>query len=77
MFLRWIPQASLAAVIMCAVVHMIDVHLAVTLWRAKRKDLVILSTTFIVCIVGGVEVIFVYFAWNESIYCILFVIFTI
>ena len=52
---RWIPRASLAAVIMCAVVHMIDLQLVVTLWRACKKDFVVWVVTFCSSIVWGVE----------------------
>ncbi|XP_056127856.1 sodium-independent sulfate anion transporter [Rhinichthys klamathensis goyatoka] len=59
----FIPKASLAAVIICAVSPMMDFRVPVQLWRVKRLDLVPFMVTFLVSfwevqygIVGGVAV---------------------
>ncbi|XDV22614.1 hypothetical protein PO909_027477 [Leuciscus waleckii] len=59
----FIPKASLAAVIICAVSPMMDFRVPVQLWRVKRLDLVPFLVTFLVSfwevqygIVGGVAV---------------------
>lgn len=45
----FIPKSALAAVIICAVLYMIDVKTVTTLWRVKKIDLIPLITTFLVC----------------------------
>ncbi|XP_051980163.1 sodium-independent sulfate anion transporter [Xyrauchen texanus] len=59
----YIPKASLAAVIICAVSPMVDFSVPVQLWRVKRLDLLPFLITFLVSfwevqygIVGGVVV---------------------
>uniref|UniRef100_A0A672Q7X4 Sodium-independent sulfate anion transporter-like n=1 Tax=Sinocyclocheilus grahami TaxID=75366 RepID=A0A672Q7X4_SINGR len=59
----YIPKASLAAVIICAVSPMMDFRVPVQLWRVKRLDLLPFLVTFVVSfwevqygIVGGVVV---------------------
>lgn len=51
----FIPKATLAAVIICAVLHMVDYEVLLPLWRSKRIDLVPLSVTFVACLVWGLE----------------------
>ncbi|XP_071498153.1 sodium-independent sulfate anion transporter-like [Diadema antillarum] len=51
----FIPKASLAAVIMYAVVFMIDYHIVVDLWRVKKLDLIPLFVTFFLSLWLGVE----------------------
>lgn len=48
-FFYYIPKSALAAVIICAVVYMIDVNTVKSLWRVKKIDLLPLVTTFLVC----------------------------
>lgn len=59
----YIPKASLAAVIICAVAPMVDLHVVTELWRIRKLDLLPFSVTFLMCfwevqygIVGGVMV---------------------
>ncbi|XP_051550069.1 sodium-independent sulfate anion transporter [Myxocyprinus asiaticus] len=59
----YIPKASLAAIIICAVSPMVDFSVPVQLWRVKRLDLLPFLITFLVSfwevqygIVGGVVV---------------------
>nr|XP_020669252.1 sodium-independent sulfate anion transporter isoform X1 [Pogona vitticeps]XP_020669262.1 sodium-independent sulfate anion transporter isoform X1 [Pogona vitticeps]XP_020669271.1 sodium-independent sulfate anion transporter isoform X1 [Pogona vitticeps]XP_020669280.1 sodium-independent sulfate anion transporter isoform X1 [Pogona vitticeps] len=45
----YIPEAALAAVIICAVAPMFDAKIFCTLWQVKRLDLLPLSVTFLLC----------------------------
>ncbi|RXG72094.1 Sodium-independent sulfate anion transporter [Armadillidium vulgare] len=54
-FFRFIPKATLAAVIICAVMHMFNYEIAKTLWRSKKLDLVPLLVTFFGCLFIGIE----------------------
>ncbi|XP_780092.2 sodium-independent sulfate anion transporter isoform X2 [Strongylocentrotus purpuratus] len=51
----YIPKASLAAVIIYAVLFMIDYHIVVKLWRVRKPDLITLAMTFFVSLWLGVE----------------------
>lgn len=52
----YIPKATLAGVIMCAMFYMVE-HKAVTLlWRTKKSDLIPLFTTFGSCLMFGLEI---------------------
>lgn len=51
----YIPKASLAAIIMFAVIFMIDYHIVVQLWRVRRTDLITLAMTFFFSLWLGVE----------------------
>nr|XP_054762790.1 sodium-independent sulfate anion transporter-like [Lytechinus pictus] len=51
----YIPKASLAAVIIYAVIFMIDYHIVVKLWRIRKPDLITLAMTFFVSLWLGVE----------------------
>ncbi|XP_045606141.1 sodium-independent sulfate anion transporter-like [Procambarus clarkii] len=51
----YIPKSTLAAVIICAVIHLIDYGILAPLWRSKKVDLVPLFVTFIACLVWGLE----------------------
>ncbi|KAB7494487.1 Sodium-independent sulfate anion transporter [Armadillidium nasatum] len=54
-FFRYIPKATLAAVIICAVMHMFDYEIIKSLWRTKRLDVVHLLVTFFGCLFIGLE----------------------
>lgn len=54
-FFAFIPKASLAAVIICAVIYMIEYEVVKPMWRSSRKDLIPTFATFILCLVVGVE----------------------
>ncbi|XP_054284066.1 sodium-independent sulfate anion transporter-like [Macrosteles quadrilineatus] len=54
-FFFFIPRASLAAVIMCAVLFMIDLQIIKPMWTSNRRDLVPALVTFIACLLVGVE----------------------
>ncbi|KAK7067954.1 hypothetical protein SK128_001813 [Halocaridina rubra] len=51
----YIPKATLAAVIICAVLHMLDYEIIRPMWRTKRIDLLPLAITFFGCLIWGLE----------------------
>ena len=51
----FLPKPVLAAIIVVAVIGLIDVPEAVYLWRAKRDDLVLLLLTFFATLFGTIE----------------------
>ncbi|XP_021956171.1 sodium-independent sulfate anion transporter [Folsomia candida] len=51
----FIPKASLAAVITCSVIFMVDPWIILPLWRSKRMDLVPFFLTFFVTLLLGLE----------------------
>ncbi|XP_065213413.1 sodium-independent sulfate anion transporter [Planococcus citri] len=51
----YIPKASLAAVIICAVIFMIEYEVVKPMWKSSRKDLIPTFATFVLCLVFGVE----------------------
>jgi len=51
----YIPDAALAAVIIMAVIDMVDFSLLPKLWRIKKLDLLPWIVTFICCLVIGIE----------------------
>jgi sodium-independent sulfate anion transporter 11 len=54
-YFYFIPKASLAAVIICAVVFMIEYEVVKPMWRSSRKDLIPTFATFVTCLVIAVE----------------------
>jgi len=52
----FIPKASLAAVIICAVIFMVEYEVIKPMWKASRKDLVPMTATLIACLFLGVEI---------------------
>ncbi|XP_067006365.1 sodium-independent sulfate anion transporter [Anabrus simplex] len=54
-YFYYIPKASLAAVIMCAVIFMIEYEVVKPMWKSSRKDLIPTFATFLLCLVIGVE----------------------
>ncbi|XP_045497477.1 sodium-independent sulfate anion transporter-like [Colias croceus] len=54
-YFYYIPKASLAAVIICAVIFMIEYEVVKPMWRSRRADLVPAFATFALCLVVGVE----------------------
>ncbi|XP_068211653.1 sodium-independent sulfate anion transporter-like isoform X2 [Palaemon carinicauda] len=51
----FIPKATLASVIICAVLHMVDYEIILPLWRSKRIDLIPWGVTFLACLGWGLE----------------------
>ncbi|GBP58186.1 Sodium-independent sulfate anion transporter [Eumeta japonica] len=54
-YFYFIPKATLSAVLICAVVFMIDVQTALKLWRQSRPDLAVLVLTCVVSVLWSVE----------------------
>ncbi|KAK9739693.1 STAS domain [Popillia japonica] len=54
-YFAYIPKASLAAIIICAVIFMIEYEVVKPMWRSNRKDLIPTFATFILCLGVGVE----------------------
>ncbi|CAB3224252.1 unnamed protein product, partial [Arctia plantaginis] len=54
-YFYFIPKASLAAVVICAVIFMIEYEVVKPMWRSRRADLVPAFATFALCLGVGVE----------------------
>lgn len=52
---RIIFPASLSAVIICAVIYMIEYEVVKHIWKSSKKDLIPMFVTFLFCLVIGVE----------------------
>ncbi|KAG5305619.1 S2611 protein, partial [Acromyrmex insinuator] len=53
--IKYIPKATLAAVIMIAMFYMFETHVFVLLWRTKKIDLVPLIVTLLCCLAISLE----------------------
>ncbi|XP_073996219.1 sodium-independent sulfate anion transporter isoform X2 [Rhodnius prolixus] len=51
----FIPKATLAGLIMCAMFYMVEYHAVTTLWRTKKLDLLPFITTLLACLFLGLE----------------------
>jgi len=54
-YFYFIPKAALAAVIISAVIFMIEYEIVKPMWKSSRKDLIPTFATFILCLGIGVE----------------------
>ncbi|KAK8753435.1 hypothetical protein OTU49_004486, partial [Cherax quadricarinatus] len=54
-YFKYIPKASLAAVIICAVIFMVDYQVVLPIWQAHRLDQLPLWTTFLTCLFWKLE----------------------
>ncbi|XP_043280245.1 sodium-independent sulfate anion transporter [Venturia canescens] len=54
-YFYFIPKASLAAVIICAVIYMIEYEVVKLMWKSSKKDLIPMFATFFLCLIIGVE----------------------
>ncbi|KAJ8959234.1 hypothetical protein NQ318_022497 [Aromia moschata] len=54
-YFSYIPTPTLAAVIMCAVVFMVEVTMIKKIWSVKRLDLIPFTVTFLSCLLLGLE----------------------
>ncbi|XP_060521275.1 sodium-independent sulfate anion transporter-like isoform X2 [Cylas formicarius] len=54
-YFTYIPKASLAAVIICAVIFMIEYEVVKPMWQTSKKDLLATFATFLFCLIIGVE----------------------
>ncbi|CAH0564734.1 unnamed protein product [Brassicogethes aeneus] len=55
-YFYYIPKATLAAIIIAAVVFMVEVKVVKPMWRSKKSDLILGLATFIACLVLPLEV---------------------
>nr|CAH7721953.1 unnamed protein product [Callosobruchus chinensis] len=51
----YIPKASLGAVIVSAVIFMIEYEVVKPMWKSSKKDLLCTCATFVACLLVGVE----------------------
>ncbi|XP_044252765.1 sodium-independent sulfate anion transporter-like [Tribolium madens] len=54
-YFSYIPKPTLAAVIICAVIFMVEVTLTKLIWRINKIDLVPFFVTLVFCLVLGIE----------------------
>ncbi|KAF5289787.1 hypothetical protein FQA39_LY03704 [Lamprigera yunnana] len=54
-YFAFIPKSSLAAVIICAVIFMIEYEIVKPMWKSNKKDVIPAFATFILCVIVGVE----------------------
>ncbi|XP_003708291.1 sodium-independent sulfate anion transporter [Megachile rotundata] len=54
-YFYFIPKASLSAVIICAVIYMIEYEVIKLIWKSSKKDLIPMFVTFLFCLIIGVE----------------------
>ncbi|XP_026673660.1 sodium-independent sulfate anion transporter-like isoform X2 [Ceratina calcarata] len=52
---RFIPKATLAGLIICAMYYMLDFKTYATLWRARKIDFFLMSITFLFCVFYKLE----------------------
>ncbi|KAF7286468.1 hypothetical protein GWI33_005107 [Rhynchophorus ferrugineus] len=55
-FFRYIPKSALAAIIIAAVIFMVEVKVVRPMWRSKKSDLFLGLATFIACLVLPLEI---------------------
>ncbi|XP_054742797.1 sodium-independent sulfate anion transporter [Anastrepha obliqua] len=55
-YFNYIPESTLAAILMCSIVTLLDFQLPRRLWRDAKRDFCIWVLCFTVCILCGVEV---------------------
>ncbi|BET02084.1 high affinity sulfate transmembrane transporter activity [Nesidiocoris tenuis] len=51
----YIPKATLAGLILCAMFYMVEYHAVSLLWRTKKTDLVPMIATLLTCLLLGLE----------------------
>ncbi|XP_043785496.1 sodium-independent sulfate anion transporter-like isoform X3 [Apis laboriosa] len=54
-YFYFIPKASLSAVIISAVIYMIEYQVVKLIWKTSKKDLIPMFATFLFCLIIGVE----------------------
>lgn len=55
-YFNYIPEATLAAILICSIFTLLDFRLPMRLWRESKRDLGIWLLCFCVCVLFGVEV---------------------
>ncbi|XP_075146844.1 sodium-independent sulfate anion transporter isoform X2 [Haematobia irritans] len=54
-YFQYIPKSSLSAVLIAAVIFMVDFNPLVTLWKTNKKDFFSWTGVLLVCLIAGVE----------------------
>ncbi|XP_068214134.1 sodium-independent sulfate anion transporter-like isoform X2 [Palaemon carinicauda] len=54
-YFKYIPKATLSAVIICAVIFMVEYEIVIPLWRIRKLDQLPLWGTFVVCLFWKLE----------------------
>ncbi|KAG5310771.1 S2611 protein, partial [Acromyrmex insinuator] len=54
-YFYYIPKATLSAVIISAVIFMIDIDMIIPIWKCNKRDLIPAFITFLACLFVGVE----------------------
>lgn len=54
-YFYYIPQSTLAAVLIAAIVFLIDFQIVIVLWKGNKRDACATIGTFIICIIFNVE----------------------
>ncbi|KAK7601820.1 hypothetical protein V9T40_009261 [Parthenolecanium corni] len=52
----YIPKATLAGLIITAMIFMVEYHTIAVIWRTKKSDMIPLSTAFFFCLFFGIEI---------------------
>ncbi|KAI4503512.1 hypothetical protein M0802_001734 [Mischocyttarus mexicanus] len=55
-YFYYIPRATLASVLVSAVLFMVDLRIFKVLWKGSRKDAIAAITTFVICILCNIEI---------------------
>uniref|UniRef100_A0A1A9W494 SLC26A/SulP transporter domain-containing protein n=1 Tax=Glossina brevipalpis TaxID=37001 RepID=A0A1A9W494_9MUSC len=55
-YFNFIPEATLAAILICSIFTLLDFKLPLRLWHESKRDFIVWLVCFVVCIVSGVEV---------------------
>ncbi|KAL1495016.1 hypothetical protein ABEB36_010506 [Hypothenemus hampei] len=55
-YFYYIPKAALAAIIIAAVIFMVEIKVIKPMWRSKKSDLFLAVATFIACLVLPLEI---------------------
>ncbi|XP_018330827.1 sodium-independent sulfate anion transporter [Agrilus planipennis] len=54
-YFTYIPKATLASVIICAVIFMVEVSIVKPLWKINKIDMIPLVVTLVACLIIGIE----------------------
>lgn len=55
-YFNYIPEATLAAILICSLFTLLDFKLPLRLWHESKRDFCIWIVCFVVCVLCGVEV---------------------
>ncbi|XP_034939348.1 sodium-independent sulfate anion transporter-like [Chelonus insularis] len=67
-YFGFIPKATLSAVLISAVVFLIDVNILRILWKSSKRDMVIVGGTFWICLVFNVETGLLFGTFTNALY---------